>query len=111
MGPFLAGVIGRKSGALAGFNYSQARRGKGIHWQVEDIAQLIQQPQAFIPDTYMPHAGTASRKIARPSPALSKNNSSPPSSGFTMRTNQRCSISSVEILLQVIAYFNAAMAA
>ncbi|MBA2922872.1 c-type cytochrome [Pseudomonas sp. P7] len=60
MGPSLAGVIGRKSGALAGFNYSQAMRGKDFNWQVENIAQLIEQPQAFMPGTYMPYAGMAS---------------------------------------------------
>lgn len=60
MGPNLAGVVGRKSGSLAGFNYSQAMRNKDINWQVENIAQLITQPQAFVPGTYMPYMGLAS---------------------------------------------------
>lgn len=60
MGPNLAGVVGRKSGSLAGFNYSQAMRNKDINWQVESIAQLITQPQAFVPGTYMPYMGLAS---------------------------------------------------
>lgn len=60
MGPNLAGVVGRKSGSLEGFNYSQAMRNKDIDWQAENIAQLITQPQAFVPGTYMPYMGLAS---------------------------------------------------
>lgn len=60
MGPNLAGVVGRKSGSLEGFNYSQAMRNKDINWQAENIAQLITQPQAFVPGTYMPYMGLAS---------------------------------------------------
>ncbi|MVV49296.1 c-type cytochrome [Pseudomonas sp. PB120] len=60
MGPNLAGVVGRKSGSLEGFNYSQAMRNKDINWQAENITQLIAQPQAFVPGTYMPYMGLAS---------------------------------------------------
>ncbi|WP_137807614.1 cytochrome c family protein [Pseudomonas sp. G(2018)] len=60
MGPNLAGVMGRKSGSLEGFNYSQAMRSKNIDWQAENIEQLITQPQAFVPGTYMPYMGLAS---------------------------------------------------
>ena len=60
MGPNLSGVVGRKSGSLEGFNYSQAMRNKDINWQAENIAQLITQPQAFVPGTYMPYMGLAS---------------------------------------------------
>ncbi|MHC8314897.1 c-type cytochrome [Pseudomonas sp. LB3P31] len=60
MGPNLAGVVGRKSGSLDGFRYSQAMRSKDIDWQAENIAQLIAQPQAFVPGTYMPYMGLAS---------------------------------------------------
>ena len=60
MGPNLAGVYGRKSGSLAGFSYSQAMRDKDVTWQAETITQLITQPQAFVPGTYMPYMGLAS---------------------------------------------------
>ena len=60
MGPNLAGVYGRKSGSLAGFRYSQAMRDKDVTWQAETITQLITQPQAFVPGTYMPYMGLAS---------------------------------------------------
>lgn len=59
MGPNLSGVIGRKSGTLTGFNYSQAMRDKAIDWQAETITQLITQPQAYMPGTYMPYMGLA----------------------------------------------------
>ena len=60
MGPNLAGVYGRKSGSLAGFSYSQAMRDKDVTWQADNITQLITQPQAFVPGTYMPYMGLAS---------------------------------------------------
>ncbi|WP_160109389.1 c-type cytochrome [Pseudomonas izuensis] len=60
MGPNLAGVVGRRSGSLEGFNYSQAMRSKNIDWQAENIEQLITQPQAYVPGTYMPYMGLAS---------------------------------------------------
>ncbi|MFJ4542732.1 c-type cytochrome [Pseudomonas sp. NPDC088429] len=61
MGPNLNGVIGRKSGSLAGFSYSQAMRNKDVTWQAETIAELITQPQAYVPGTYMPYMGLASK--------------------------------------------------
>ncbi|MGE8149865.1 c-type cytochrome [Pseudomonas vancouverensis] len=60
MGPNLNGVVGRKSGSLAGFSYSQAMRDKDISWQAENITQFITQPQAYVPGTYMPYMGLAS---------------------------------------------------
>ncbi|WLH37947.1 c-type cytochrome [Pseudomonas sp. FP2196] len=60
MGPNLNGVIGRKSGSLAGFSYSPAMRNKDVTWQAETIAELITQPQAYVPGTYMPYMGLAS---------------------------------------------------
>jgi len=60
MGPKLNGVFGRKAGSLAGFSYSQAMRDKDVNWQAESIKQLITQPQAYVPGTYMPYMGLAS---------------------------------------------------
>jgi cytochrome c len=60
MGPSLAGVVGRKSGSVEGFSYSQAMRSKDVTWQAETISQLITQPQAYVPGTYMPYMGLAS---------------------------------------------------
>ena len=60
MGPNLSGVVGRKSGSLEGFSYSQAMRSKDVTWQAETISQLITAPQAYVPGTYMPYMGLAS---------------------------------------------------
>ena len=60
MGPNLSGVVGRTSGSLEGFSYSQAMRSKDVTWQAETISQLITQPQAYVPGTYMPYMGLAS---------------------------------------------------
>ncbi|MNV87862.1 Cytochrome c2 [compost metagenome] len=60
MGPSLHGVVGRPSGSLAGFSFSQAMKTKAVNWQAETIEQFISQPQAFVPGTYMPYMGLAS---------------------------------------------------
>jgi len=59
MGPNLHGVIGRKSGSIPGFSYSQAMKNKGIVWDEANLQQMITQPQAFVSGTYMPYAGMA----------------------------------------------------
>ncbi|WP_039011444.1 c-type cytochrome [Pseudomonas brassicacearum] len=81
MGPSLAGVIGRKSGALTDFNYSQAMLLKDVTWQIESIAQLIEQPQAFVPGTFMPYAGMAVAQDRQAVACFIKNNINRPSSG------------------------------
>ena len=35
-------------------------RSKDVTWQAETISQLITQPQAYVPGTYMPYMGLAS---------------------------------------------------
>ncbi|MBM7062939.1 c-type cytochrome [Pseudomonas sp. UL073] len=59
MGPSLGGVIGRTSGSLPGFSYSQAMKSKAQAWDAQSIAAFIEQPQAAVPGTYMPYAGMA----------------------------------------------------
>ncbi len=60
MGPSLHGVVGRTSGSLAGFSYSQAMKTKAVKWEAETIDQFIGQPQSYVPGTYMPYMGLAS---------------------------------------------------
>ncbi|MBO3274708.1 c-type cytochrome [Pseudomonas schmalbachii] len=59
MGPNLHGVVGRMSGSLAGFSYSQALKTKGAAWSRDALDAFIAQPQAAVPGTYMPFAGLA----------------------------------------------------
>ena len=59
MGPNLHGVVGRMSGSLAGFSYSEAMKTRGAAWSRDSIDAFITQPQAAVPGTYMPFAGLA----------------------------------------------------
>lgn len=52
-GPSLNGIIGRKSGSVAGFNYSPANAGSGVTWSKEKLFQYLEKPQRVIPQTKM----------------------------------------------------------
>jgi cytochrome c len=52
-GPSLNGIIGRKSGSVAGFNYSPANANSGITWSKEKLFQYLEKPQRVIPQTKM----------------------------------------------------------
>lgn len=57
IGPSLAGIIGRTSGTLAGFNYSPANANSGFIWTKEKMFQYLEKPQRVIPKTKMLFAG------------------------------------------------------
>jgi cytochrome c len=56
-GPSLAGIVGHKAGAVAGFNYSPANANSGITWTKEKLFQYLENPQRVIPKTKMIFAG------------------------------------------------------
>lgn len=56
-GPSLNGIIGRKSGSVAGFNYSPANAASGVTWSKEKLFQYLEKPQRVIPKTKMIFAG------------------------------------------------------
>lgn len=56
-GPSLAGLIGRKSGSVAGFTYSPANANSGVTWTKEKLFQYLEKPQRVIPQTKMIFAG------------------------------------------------------
>lgn len=56
-GPSLNGVVGRKSGSVAGFTYSPANSASGIVWTKEKLFQYLEKPQRVIPKTKMIFAG------------------------------------------------------
>jgi cytochrome c len=64
MGVSLHAVVGRTSGTLPGFSYSQAMKDKAVPWQVDSLIAFITQPQAFVPGTYMPYMGMAAADSA-----------------------------------------------
>ena len=57
VGPVLNGLDGRKSGTVAGYNYSDANKGSGITWNEESFLDYIKDPKAKIPGTKMVFAG------------------------------------------------------
>lgn len=58
-GPSLNGIVGRKSGTVAGFNYSPANAANGVVWSKEKLFQYLEKPQRVIPKTKMIYAGLA----------------------------------------------------
>ncbi|MBS1132490.1 MAG: cytochrome c, class [Proteobacteria bacterium] len=61
-GPSLAGVIGRKSGTVANYHYSEAMATAGIVWSPARLAQYLASPKTDVP-------GTKMRLLSHPSPA------------------------------------------
>ena len=57
VGPVLNGLFGRKSGTIAGYNYSDANKNSGITWDEAVFADYIKDPKAKIPGTKMTFAG------------------------------------------------------
>lgn len=59
-GPSLTGVVGRKAGSVAGFNYSEAMRkaaSGGLVWTDDKLAQFLATPDAVVPDNVMAFGG------------------------------------------------------
>jgi cytochrome c len=57
IGPILNGLDGRKSGTVAGFNYTDANKNSGIVWGEATFLQYIKNPKADIPGTKMVFVG------------------------------------------------------
>lgn len=57
IGPSLHGIIGRKSGEVAGFSYSTANKESGITWTAEKLYQYLEKPARVVPGTKMAFAG------------------------------------------------------
>jgi cytochrome c len=57
IGPSLAHVYGRKAGAVAGFQYSDAMKSSGLAWNAGNLDAFLSNPQAKVPGTIMGFAG------------------------------------------------------
>jgi cytochrome c len=57
VGPSLHGVVGRKSGTVAGFNYSKANKESGVTWSEDVLFTYLEAPARFMPGTRMAFAG------------------------------------------------------
>ena len=62
IGPELNGLDGRKSGTVAGFDYSDANKNFGIVWNEASFKEYIKDPKAKIPNTKMIFAGIKNDK-------------------------------------------------
>ncbi|MDX2276551.1 MAG: cytochrome c family protein [Hyphomonadaceae bacterium] len=57
VGPSLHGIVGRHSGSVAGFRYSDANRNSGITWTEQELFNYLENPRARIPGTIMAFVG------------------------------------------------------
>ena len=57
LGPSLAGIVGRKSGAEPGYSYSQAMKQANIVWDEKTLNSYLADPQKAIPGNKMPFPG------------------------------------------------------
>jgi cytochrome c len=56
-GPNLFGVIGRKSGTVPGFDYSDANKAKDWIWTPERLEPYLASPKSVVPGTIMKFKG------------------------------------------------------
>lgn len=57
VGPHLVGIIGRKSGSVEGFKYSDANKNSGATWDEATLDTYLTDPKAFMPGNKMAFPG------------------------------------------------------
>src|SRR5262245_17742770 len=57
LGPSMAGIMGRKAGAEAGYSYSPAMKQSGLVWDGKTLDAYLADPQKLIPGNKMPFPG------------------------------------------------------
>jgi cytochrome c len=57
VGPHLQGIVGRKSGAAEGFNYSPAMKTTSLRWDEATLDRWLTRPASVVPGTSMVFAG------------------------------------------------------
>ncbi len=57
VGPMLNGLIGRKSGTIEGFAYSDANKNAAVTWDDATFLKYIEDPRTFMPGNKMAFAG------------------------------------------------------
>lgn len=58
-GPRHCGLLGRKAGSVAGFDYSEAMKRSGIVWNAATLDRFLADPLGTVPGTTMGYAGIA----------------------------------------------------
>ena len=56
-GPTLFGVVGRQSGSVAGFHYSDGNKGSGLTWDAATLNRYLVDPRGVVPGTKMAYGG------------------------------------------------------
>ena len=57
VGPALNGVVGRKAGTVAGYNYSDANKNSGLTWDKATLTKYLKSPREIVPGTKMAFPG------------------------------------------------------
>jgi cytochrome c len=57
VGPSLFGIVGRKSGTIAGFHYSPANKASGLTFDAATLDRYLTSPGTVVPHTIMTYAG------------------------------------------------------
>ena len=57
VGPNLYGIVNRPKASEAGFSYSDAIKGKGGNWTIDDLNAFLTNPRGFAPGTKMTFVG------------------------------------------------------
>lgn len=57
VGPHLAGLMGRKAGAVEGFKYSKAMANSGLTWNTETLTSFLAKPKKYLKGTKMAFNG------------------------------------------------------
>ena len=59
VGPHHCGLIGRRAGSVAGFEYSPAMKRSGIVWNDKTLDRFLAKPLAVVPGSTMTYDGVA----------------------------------------------------
>ena len=62
VGPILNGIVGRKAGEGAGYNYSDANKNSGLTWDEATLRSYLTDPKAKVPGTKMIFPGIKREK-------------------------------------------------
>jgi cytochrome c len=57
VGPSLHKIVGRTSGSVPGYTYSDANKGSGVVWTPDVLFAYLEDPKAYIPGTKMAYPG------------------------------------------------------
>ena len=57
LGPSLAGLIGKKAGSVANYNYSPANKASNLTWDIATLDRYLSDPQKVLPGNKMPFPG------------------------------------------------------